>query len=241
MDFDIAYFKIKIIADMLWYIIWWISWYLFYQNIFSKYPQLKNPFNKTQNFDYILTIIAGAFGCGIFFSTLDNFLLHPEKDILVTKSIAASLFWATIFSEIFKKIHNVKFNTGVLWVPGLVLGLIVWRIGAFMIGLRDNTHGIVTNLPWGIDYGDGFLRHPLQLYEVGVLILFFAFFCFSLQYKREYILRNGFFLFTLTYFSYRFFIGFISPYSDFWYGLNTYQVISIIMIWYSFYKLKKYS
>ena len=239
MTFDSSYYQIKMLADILGYISWGVASYLFYRYLFSKYPALKNPLKKQENLDYLLTIVSGAFFCGILFSTLDNFLANPSWEIWLTKSIAASIFWATISSEGYKYLNKKKFNTWVIFVPWLVIWMIVWRIGAFMIGLRDHTHGIETNLSWGVNYGDWIFRHPLQLYEITVLTIFFVFFCLLLQYKRKYVLENGFFLFTLIYFSYRFFVWFVSPYSHFWLGMNTYQVISIVMIIYSIYKLKK--
>lgn len=226
------------IADFSGYISWIVVWYWFYKNIFSKYPSLKNPLSKQENFDYLLSIISGAFCFWILFSTLDNYLINPNQEIVLTKSIAASIFWAVFFSELFKYIHKVQFNTGVVFIPSLVVWMIFWRIWAFMIWLRDHTHGIPTTLPWGVDYGDGITRHPLQIYEITILSIFFIFFIFLLQYKRDWLLKNGFFLFTLTYFSYRFVIWFISPYSHFWWWLNTYQVISLGMIMYSLYKIK---
>lgn len=39
-------------------------------------------------------------------------------------------------------------------VPSLCIGILIGRIGAFYIGLRDNTHGIATSASWGYDYGD---------------------------------------------------------------------------------------
>ncbi len=238
MDFD--YYKVKIIADFSWYIIGgWVG-YLFYRFFFSHTPFLKNPFSKRQNFDYVLTILAGGLACWMIFSTLDNYLIDPTAPIYLTKSIAASIFWAVISSEMYKKIVRAKFNTWVVFVPWLVTWMIVGRIGAFLIGLRDHTHWTPTSLPWGIDYGDGIARHPLQIYEILTLTIFFIIFCFLLKYKKDWILKNGFFLFTLVYFVYRFLVGFISPYSHFWLWLNTYQVISIGMIWYSIYKIKKY-
>jgi prolipoprotein diacylglyceryltransferase len=33
-------------------------------------------------------------------------------------------------------------------------------------GLEDGTFGVPTNVPWGIDFGDGIARHPTQFYEI---------------------------------------------------------------------------
>ena len=48
----------------------------------------------------------------------------------------------------------------------------VGRWGCFLSGLEDQTHGTPTALPWGHDFGDGMLRHPVQLYESFAMGLF---------------------------------------------------------------------
>jgi prolipoprotein diacylglyceryltransferase len=45
----------------------------------------------------------------------------------------------------------------------------VGRVGCFLAGLPDHTYGVATNLPWGVDFGDGIRRHPTQLYEIVML------------------------------------------------------------------------
>jgi prolipoprotein diacylglyceryltransferase len=48
----------------------------------------------------------------------------------------------------------------------LTAGIVVGRIGCWLAGLHDDTHGLPTALPWGLDLGDGVLRHPSPLYEI---------------------------------------------------------------------------
>ena len=47
----------------------------------------------------------------------------------------------------------------------LCLGIIVGRWGCLFAGLADQTFGVPTGLPWGVDLGDGVPRHPVQIYE----------------------------------------------------------------------------
>lgn len=42
----------------------------------------------------------------------------------------------------------------------------IGRVGCFLAGLADGTYGLPTDLPWGVDFGDGIPRHPTQLYEI---------------------------------------------------------------------------
>ena len=50
----------------------------------------------------------------------------------------------------------------------------IGRIGCFLTGLPDATYGIHTDLPWGVDFGDG-ARHPTQLYGILALGAIWAF------------------------------------------------------------------
>ena len=177
-----------------------------------------------------------------FVSTLDWYLLKWFPDgIVLSKTVAWAIAGWVISSEIIKKIYNHDFNRGVLFVPSLTIWIIVGRVGAFLIWLRDNTHGLETTLPWWYDYGDGILRHPSQIYEIIVLLTILIIFIIWIKYKKDWWITNWFFIFTLLYFTYRFLVWFVMPYSHFWFGMNTIQVVSVGMIIYSVYKLMKYN
>lgn len=239
---DSAYFQVKIVADMLWYISWFLSGYLFYKYFF-KNNQVTIPFrNSEEKLFYYLTLFWCAMWFWILVSTFDYYIVHWVKNWLVlSKTVAWAIAGWVIASEIFKKIYKIKFNKWVLFVPSLTIWILVGRIWAFMIWLRDNTHWLATNLPWWYDYGDGILRHPTQIYEIIVLLLIFIIFVIWINTKKEWWINNWFFIFTLIYFTYRFLVWFVMPYSHFWFWLNTIQVVSIWMIVYSVYKLKKYA
>ena len=65
-----------------------------------------------------------------------------------------------------KRWLRVTIPTGDLLVVPLVAGIAIGRIGCFLTGLADRTYGLATGLPWGVDFGDGVLRHPTQIYEI---------------------------------------------------------------------------
>ena len=52
----------------------------------------------------------------------------------------------------------------------IAVGLAIGRVGCFLAGLHDDTYGLPTALPWGVDFGDGTPRHPTQLYEIAVVL-----------------------------------------------------------------------
>ena len=90
------------------------------------------------------------------------------------QSIVGGLLGGLLGVELAKKLQGVTASTGDLFVGPILLGLMVGRVGCFLVGLADDTYGVPTGLPWGVDFGDGIPRHPTQLYEIafaGVLWL----------------------------------------------------------------------
>jgi prolipoprotein diacylglyceryltransferase len=85
---------------------------------------------------------------------------------LMGQSMVGGLLGGLIGVEIAKALAGWKQSTGDLFVFPLLLALIVGRIGCFLAGLNDGTHGSPTGLPWGMDFGDGIRRHPAPLYEI---------------------------------------------------------------------------
>src|SRR6476646_7477026 len=86
------------------------------------------------------------------------------------KTIVGGLLggWAGV--EIAKKRLGITRSTGDLFVFPLILGQCLGRVGCFLTGLDDHTHGNFTRLPWGVNFGDG-PRHPTQLYEILFLLM----------------------------------------------------------------------
>src|SRR5207247_4937631 len=89
---------------------------------------------------------------------------------LAGKTIVGGLLGGWIGVEIVKNRLGITRSTGDLFVFPLIFGMAVGRIGCFLTGLEDHTHGVATSLPWGVDFGDGVRRHPTQLYEIAALI-----------------------------------------------------------------------
>lgn len=85
------------------------------------------------------------------------------------KTIVGGLLGGTAAVEWMKWRAQESRRTGDLFVMPLCVGIAIGRIGCFLAGLTDATHGGPTSLPWGVDLGDGILRHPVQLYEIMAL------------------------------------------------------------------------
>jgi len=98
--------------------------------------------------------------------------LASDPDILFGgKSIVGGLLGGVLAVEITKTWLGVTVATGDLLTMPLAIGMAIGRVGCFLTGLADETYGIATTLPWGVDFGDGIARHPTQLYEIVALAL----------------------------------------------------------------------
>src|SRR5205807_8268906 len=91
------------------------------------------------------------------------------------KTIVGGLIGGLIAVEWAKRRLGVRTRTGDLFAIPLAVGIAIGRVGCFLTGLPDGTHGVPTSLPWGYDYGDGIRRHPAQLYEIGFLVILAVF------------------------------------------------------------------
>lgn len=124
------------------------------------------------------------------------------------KTIVGGLLggWAGV--EIAKARLGVHVATGDAFVLPLAIGMAIGRIGCFWAGLTDRTFGTPTQLPWGVDFGDG-PRHPTQLYEMAFLLLLGA----LLEWRSRRPHPNGalFLLYMLGYLGFRLAVDAIKP------------------------------
>ncbi len=179
--------------------------------------------------DQTVWILAGAIVGALLGSKALSFLEHPDEwnlEMLLTgKTIVGGLLGGWIGVEVAKKTMGIRHSTGDACVAPLLTGMAIGRVGCFLTGLEDKTHGIATSLPWGVDFGDGVARHPTQIYDivflVGLGILLFA--------RRNPDRPNGalFRTFIAAYAAYRFCIEFIKP-RDTWLFLSAIQIASAI-------------
>jgi phosphatidylglycerol:prolipoprotein diacylglycerol transferase len=86
------------------------------------------------------------------------------------QSIVGGLLGGLIGVEVAKALTRQTRSTGDAMVWPIAIGLAFGRIGCFVAGLHDDTHGVATTLPWGVDFGDGVSRHPTQLYDAIVAL-----------------------------------------------------------------------
>ncbi|WP_309119969.1 prolipoprotein diacylglyceryl transferase family protein [Paenibacillus sp.] len=146
--------------------------------------------------------------------------------LLAGKTIVGGLLGGLIGVELAKKLAGWKSSTGDDFVLPLIVGMCIGRIGCFLTGLEDGTHGTPTSWPIGVDFGDGVPRHPAQLYEIAFLIgLGTALHVLRIR-RGDASLPPGavFQLFMAAYLLFRFAIDFIKPTPHFYLGLNNIQL-----------------
>jgi len=114
-------------------------------------------------------VIAAAVMGAAVGSRLLGTLEHPAASWAAGesgKTIVGGLAGGWVAVEWVKKYRGVRTATGDLLALPLVVGIAIGRVGCFLTGLTDQTYGSPTSLPWGVDFGDGIRRHPMQLYEI---------------------------------------------------------------------------
>jgi phosphatidylglycerol:prolipoprotein diacylglycerol transferase len=125
------------------------------------------------------------------------------------QGIVGALVCGLIAVELVKRRLRITRRTGDLFALPLAVGIAVGRIGCFLTGLDDHTHGLPTTLPWAVDYGDAIPRHPTQLYEIAFLFLLATWLWRLLV--RPYREGDVFKTFMVGYLAFRLWLEFLKP------------------------------
>ncbi|HYG50515.1 MAG TPA: prolipoprotein diacylglyceryl transferase family protein [Flavobacteriales bacterium] len=202
----------------------------------------KNTVDAISSEHRVLILIAAAIGAILGSRVLGYFetpaFFKGEFSFMVlysSKTVLGGLLGGLIGVELCKKIIGVTVSSGDLLTYPLLLGMIIGRIGCFLAGLEDGTHGIATTLPWGIDFGDGVYRHPTNLYEIIFLALAWGF-IFVMEKRFELTNGSKFKLFLFSYCLFRFLAEFIKPVQTFSFGFSAIQLAALLGVLY-YYKL----
>jgi len=148
-------------------------------------------------------------------------------------SIAGAVAGGIVTVEVFKLMSGIRGSTGGQFVAPLALGIAVGRFGCFFAGLPDYTYGVPTTLPWGVDFGDGVLRHPVQLYESAAMLAFLVAYLREIARGNGFVLRQGFYLFVGWYALQRFAWEFLKPYPGLIGPLNIFHLICLLLLAYA--------
>jgi prolipoprotein diacylglyceryltransferase len=137
------------------------------------------------------------------------------------KTIVGGLLGGWIAVETTKRLAGVTVATGDLLALPLAVGIAIGRLGCFLAGTTDGTHGSPTGLPWGIDFGDGIRRHPAPFYEM----IFLAALAVGLVRRARRPTENGsqFRSFLAAYLGFRLLVDFLKPAPARWLALSAIQ------------------
>ncbi|CBN54569.1 MULTISPECIES: prolipoprotein diacylglyceryl transferase [Kamptonema] len=146
------------------------------------------------------------------------------------KTVVGAILGGLIGVELTKKMIGLTRSTGDVFVYPLIVGTAIGRIGCFLTGLSDRTYGIATNLPWGVDFGDGIYRHPTQLYEIIFLVILMAFLRIRSRYQRQE--GDLFKFYMIAYLGFRLIVDFIKPDFHPFLGLTAIQIACLLALVY---------
>lgn len=150
--------------------------------------------------------------------------------LLGGKTIVGALIGGLAAVECMKKRLKITRRTGDLFALPLCCGIAIGRIGCFLTGTEDHTAGVATMLPWGVNFGDGLLRHPTQLYEIVFVLALAAILWRKMQ--QPHAEGDIFKLFMLSYFVFRFACDFLKPDVRVLAGLSSIQWACAGMVFY---------
>jgi phosphatidylglycerol:prolipoprotein diacylglycerol transferase len=148
------------------------------------------------------------------------------------QSIVGGLLGGLLGVEIAKKLTGIRRSTGDQFILPLVVGTVVGRIGCFLAGLNDGTYGVATTLPWGVDFGDGILRHPTQVYDM-LFVLIIGGLLWRWRWRTPLARQHGlaFKLYLAAYLAWRLLVDGIKPVPyPYVAGLSGIQVVCVLAL-----------
>ncbi|OSM04203.1 prolipoprotein diacylglyceryl transferase [Magnetofaba australis] len=179
---------------------------------------------------YLLALLIGSsFGAHLFGTW--NLILSDIPG--VGRSILGALVGAILTVELYKLMRGVRGSTGYIYALPFCVVVALGRLGCFLSGLDDHTHGLPTDLPWGWDYGDGTPRHPVQLYESAAMAATALFLLWRLWRAPEWVIHYGFYGVVGIYGAQRFVWEFHKPYGPLAGGLNLFHWLCLGLMAYS--------
>jgi prolipoprotein diacylglyceryltransferase len=182
------------------------------------------------NLSYVATAVLGAGLGAVVFGTANLWLSGMPG---IGRSIEGAVAGGIVAVELYKHLAGIRSRTGARFALPLAVGVAVGRIGCYLAGVDDFTYGTPTTLPWGHDFGDGVLRHPVQLYEGAVMAGFAVFYAAAVRLRDPFVIANGFYLAAGFYGLQRFAWEFFKPYGGVLGPLNLFHLLSLAILAYA--------
>src|SRR5262249_2400051 len=199
--------------------IWWLS-------------RLRGIAFPSQSFElpYLAALVFGA-GIGAYlFGTL-NLWLSGQGGI--ARSVEGAIAGGIVAIELYKWRNGIRLRTGARFALPLAIGIAIGRIGCYVAGLDDFTYGTPTPPPWGHDFSDGVVRHPLQLQQSLAMAAFAAVYIVAIFRRDDAVITNGFYLALAWYGLQRFLWEFFKPYGALIGPLTLFHLLSLFILLYA--------
>jgi phosphatidylglycerol---prolipoprotein diacylglyceryl transferase len=184
----------------------------------------------TGSLTYIAALIFGAGVGAVLFGTANLWLSQQSG---IARSIEGAIAGGIVAVELYKWRAGIAARTGARFALPLAVGVAVGRIGCHLAGMDDFTYGTPTALPWGHDFGDGILRHPVQLYESAAMAAFALVYVIGVRRRDRYLIDNGFYLAVGYYGLQRFVWEFLKPYGALIGPFTLFHVLSAALVVYA--------
>ena len=185
----------------------------------------------TTDLRYIAAVLLGA-GLGAYVFGTANMWLSGVAGL--GRSVEGALAGGIIAVELYKCFAGIRTRTGARFALPFCVGVAIGRIGCYLAGVDDFTYGTPTALPWGHDFGDGVLRHPVQIYEAAAMAAFAAFYATAVRLRDPFVIENGFYLAVGFYAIQRFVWEFLKPYGAVIGPFNLFHLLSLAILAYAF-------
>lgn len=152
-------------------------------------------------------------------------VLPDIRPLLSGRTVVGGLIGGVLSVILMRRWLGIVTPSGNLFAPAIALAIAVGRLGCFLGGC---CYGVAA--PWGVDFGDGVLRHPTQLYESAFALALFAF----LLATRRIFSEPGrlFGIFMIAYFTFRFGVEFLRAGDVTSVGLTAAQLVSLGVVAY---------
>lgn len=183
---------------------------------------------------YIAALVFGA-GIGAYLFGSANLWLSGQSGI--ARSVEGALAGGIVAIEFYKWTAGISLRTGARFALPLAVGIAIGRLGCYFAGLDDFTYGSPTALPLGRDFGDGVLRHPVQLYESAAMGLFALAYVGAVLNRNAFTITNGFYLVLAYYGVQRFLWEFLKPYGTLIGPFTLFHLLSLSILLYAAFML----
>ena len=181
-------------------------------------------------FGYLAALVFGAGVGAVVFGTANLWLSGMSG---IARSIEGAVAGGILAIEGYKSINGITLRTGARFALPFAVGVAVGRIGCFLSGLDDFTHGTPTTLPWAHDFGDRTPRHPVQLYESAAMAAFALVYLWRILNRDRFWIDQGFYLAVGFYGLQRFVWEFFKPYGTLLGPITLFHILSAALLIYA--------